>query len=294
MKRIFLFFVALIIAVPGWAGMPDSSIIRVWDDNGHGRNGVILKSYIPTDADTAMKAVVVCPGGSYFWLAKVDEGEKVGEWLCNNGIAAFVLTYRVAGKFNFVTDLRALFNGNRYPDMLEDAQRSIQIVRDIAPQYGIDRQAVGIMGFSAGGHLSLLSEEIDSADSLGRYSKPDFAGMLYPVVTMSDPAIVHKRSRRGLLGIMSANKKMQDSLSLEKHVPDDCCPVFLLHCEDDPVVDFRNSVVLDSALTVGNVSHRFVKASCGGHGFGLKDVEKDGETYRWTDDFLLWLEGLKK
>lgn len=292
MKRFAKSLIAVLIAVPGWAAVQESDVIRVWDDSGRGKGKVCLKAYVPPEGSRTGKAVIVCPGGSYFWLAEVDEGEKVGELLCDRGVAAFVLSYRVAGKFNFVTDFRALFNGNRYPDMLDDAQRAIRIVRNMAPRYGIDGNGIGIMGFSAGGHLAMLSEEIACRDSSGVRSNPDFVAMIYPVVTMSDPAIVHKRSRRGLLGSMAGNKTIQDSLSLEKHVPADCCPVFILHCEDDPVVDFRNSAVLDSVLTAGNIRHEFVSASAGGHGFGIKEVEKDGKSHSWIDDFLSWLRKL--
>lgn len=281
LRRLLPILAILFFILPAGAEESSGRLIKVWEENNHGKNKVFLRAYIPDDGNKDKKAVIICPGGSYFWLAEIDEGEKVGELLCSRGIAAFVLSYRVAGKFNFITDFR-LFGGNQYPSMLEDTELSLQIVRSLSDDYGIDEDGIGIMGFSAGGHLAMLTEESGA--------KPAFVAMFYPVVTLSDSKIVHKRSRRGILGTMSGNKKMRDSLSLEKNVPNDCCPVFLLHCEDDTVVDFNNSVALDSALAEKGIPHKFIRASRGGHGFGTGEIEVDGKSYSWIDDFTLWLQ----
>lgn len=291
LRRIFLLVLVVLTALPVRAAMPSDLAIKVWEDNALGKGKVVLKPYIPSGTPTGRPAIIICPGGSYFWLAEENEGEKVAEALCERGIAAFVLTYRVAGKFNFITDFRPLFGGNRYPSMLEDAKRSIQIVKSMALSYGIDEHRIGMMGFSAGGHLAMLSEEIDnvSADDDGVSPKPDFVALIYPVVSLSDPEIVHRRSRRGILCGKSGNRSMRDSLSLEKNVPTDCCPVFLLHCEDDPVVNFNNAVALDSVLTSKGISHKFIRASRGGHGFGISEIEAGDRKFHWLDDFILWL-----
>lgn len=102
-------------------------------------------------------AVIVCPGGSYFWLDKKTEGVGVAKWLQSNGISAFVLEYRVGGVAGFITHYRLLSRGNRYPDMLQDVQRSIQLVRNNAIKYRINPNKLGVMGFSAGGHLTIMS-----------------------------------------------------------------------------------------------------------------------------------------
>ena len=260
--------------------------IPLWKEKGHGKAKVSLSAYIPKDGNDAKKAVIICPGGSYFWLDKENEGEKMAENLCRKGIAAFVLTYRVAGGFNFVTDFRFLYGGNVFPAMLEDARCAISEVRGNAASYGINPKAVGIMGFSAGGHLAMLTAEMKSEHT------PDFVAAIYPVVTMSDKKCVHRRSRRGIMGTRAGDRQLQNLLSMEKNVPHDCCPVFLLSCEDDKVVDCRNAVLLDSALTERRAPHKYISLPCGGHGFGVKTVGKGADSFDWTASFADWTVSL--
>ena len=104
---------------------------------------------------------------------------------------------------------------------------------------------------------------------------------------------VHKRSRRGLLGdSRTGNEALRDSLSLERHVPTDCPPVFLVNCVDDPVVDYRNSVLLDSALTAAGVNHRYVQFHTGGHGFGASERKGTAECRQWKGMFLEWIKSI--
>ena len=126
--------------------------------------------------------------------------------------------------------------------------------------------------------------------SKGRY--PDFIAAVYPVVSMSHPDS-HKRSRRALLGEYRKNDvRMRDSLSVEKHVPRDCPPVFLVNCKDDPVVKFHNSEMLDSALTAQGVAHRYIQYQTGGHGFGVSVRKGTEECRAWKEEFLKWLRQL--
>ena len=274
--------------------------IKIWDKHGKGRNSAVITAY-PSDADTAATAVIVCPGGSYFWLDKKNEGHDVAKWLNSKGLAAFVLEYRVAGKINFPCPLRFLYDGNRFPRMLEDIQRAISLVRSAAEEYGVNPSRVGVMGFSAGGHLAMLSAEFNSDEYLlsEGYSvnvplRPDFVVPIYPVVTMSDKRYVHKRSRRGLLGdTQMYNEALRDSLSLEKHIPDDCCPVFLVNSIDDKVVDYHNSVILDQALSEKGIPHEYYQFPSGGHGFGIKEIEYEGEIFDWKPLFLKWLSKIR-
>lgn len=155
----------------------------------------------------ACPAVIVCPGGSYFWLDREAEGRKVGEWLSRNGIAAFVLEYRTAGFFEFISHSRLIRRGNRFPDMLCDVQRALQLVREQSGSRCVDPGKVGVMGFSAGGHLALSSGVFFDTDYLSLSGvapsvsvRPDFVAALYPVVTMTDERYMHRRSRRGLAG----------------------------------------------------------------------------------------------
>ena len=120
--------------------------------------------------------------------------------------------------------------------------------------------------------------------------RPAFVASIYPVVTMQEP-YVHKRSRRGLLGdSRCGSRKMKDSLSLEMHIPDDCPPTFIINCADDPVVDYRNSMMLDSALNAKGVEHRYIQYATGKHGFGVSDWYGSPECREWKNEFLDWLK----
>jgi len=119
-----------------------------------------------------------------------------------------------------------------------------------------------------------------------------FIAAIYPVVSMSHP-VSHKRSRRALLGeYRKYSRRMRDSLSIEKHVPRECPPVFLVNCKDDPVVKYRNSELLDSALTAQGISHRYIQYSTGGHGFGASATKGTAECRAWKEEFLRWLDPL--
>jgi len=245
-----------------------------------------LTAYLPEGLPKA--AVVVCPGGSYFWLDKEGEGSLVAEWLVSEGIAAYVLHYRTGGWWNFAFHTRALFGGHRHPDMISDLQGAIRQVR---AQFD---GPVGAMGFSAGGHLVMSAGEFFHTDFTGKADgidlRPDFVAPIYPVVSMREPC-THKRSRRGLLGEgRTGEQALRDSLSLELHVRPDTPPVFLLRCDDDPVVDPKNSDLLDAALTEKGVPHRYVRYHQGGHGFGADKEKFTEETARWQAEFLDWIE----
>ncbi len=231
--------------------------------------------------DKPMAAVVVCPGGSYSWLDYQVEGVEVAQWLQAHGIAAYVLRYRVQGWWAWATHYRLIFRGHRYPDPLRDAEAALDWLHDNADSLVIDPSRIGIMGFSAGGHLSMLSTYT---------RRPAFVAPIYPVVTMRQDCC-HKRSRRALLGEYGQHRQaMRDSLSLEEHVRTDCPPVFLVNCVDDPIVDYRNSELLDSALTANGIAHRYIQYRTGGHGFGMSDTKGTPECRPWKEEFLKWLK----
>ena len=232
-------------------------------------------------------AVIICPGGSYFWHDMKNEGQLVAEWLRENGISAFVLKYRTAGTPAFVLRYRHLFRGVRYPDALNDLSQALMIVRCKSKELGIDPRKVGAMGFSAGGHLVMTGAEL-----LPRAERPSFVAAIYPVVTMTEEC-VHKRSRRALLGDNKKNNKaLKQLLSLEQNVPDDCPPVFLVNCMDDPTVHYHNSELLDSALSHKNIPHTYIQYKTGGHGFGASDVKGTTESRQWKDEFIKWIKTL--
>lgn len=280
---IIRFLLALLFPEP-------ANVEHIWEGTPVPAYGVTLSSYIPS-GDGPFDAVIVCPGGSYYWLDRENEGHRVARWLCSEGLAAFVLEYRTAGVPDFITAYRYILRGNRHPDMISDLQRSIDLVRG---KSGISR--VGAMGFSAGGHLVMSAGELYGTDfpalsgAPSRHSlKPDFVVPVYPVVTLSDERYVHRRSRRGLLGRWGQwSSAMRDSLSLERHVRADCPPVFLLNCVDDPIVDYHNSMLLDSALTASGVPHVYTLYPSGGHGFGAAGEKQDSSTSQWQESFIRW------
>ena len=258
--------------------------VNIWDGV-NGKRTVEMTPYIASGDGN--KAVIVCPGGSYFWHDMEAEGHSVGRWLQQNGISAFVLNYRAAGVFAFVTHYCYIFRGRRYPDALDDLHQSITYVKNHAAEYHINPDSIGAMGFSAGGHLVMSAAEL-----LPKSERPAFVVPVYPVVTLIEPC-VHKRSRRALLGDSRKNNRiLRDSLSLERHVPTDCPPVFLVNCQDDPIVKYHNSELLDSALTAQGVPHVYIQYKTGGHGFGATENKGTAECRQWKNAFLHWVTHL--
>ncbi len=282
-KRILLLY-SLVLSCNIIAQEP----IRLWEGTDVHAQKVIMTPYLASPETNTGTAVVVFPGGSYSWLDKTNEGVKVGQWLQNNGINAFVVHYRVASIAAYCLGYRVWGLGNKYPDMVDDAARALEYVYTHAEEWKIDTTKVGTMGFSAGGHLSLSAYVYNQTPY-----KPKFICMAYPVVTLSNKEYTHKRSRRGALGVWRQwNKEMQDSLSLEKHVPADCPPVFLFNCINDPIVDYQNSELLDAAFTNAGVKHTYIQYQTGEHGFGASEEKGTAEARAWKQSFLRWLETL--
>lgn len=285
-KNFFLLLWPLLLPLCVSAQADRPRRINIWQGTTVGKT-VVMTSYLAEGKGNA--AVIVCPGGSYLWHDMGGEGKDVGEWLQRNGISAFVLRYRTAGVGAFLTPYRYVFRGNRYPDALNDLLRAMQYVKAHSAELGVDASHVAAMGFSAGGHLVMSAAEL-----LPREQRPWFVVPVYPVVTMTE-ACVHRRSRRALLGDSRLrSRQLRDLLSLERHVPADCPPVFLVNCKDDPVVDCRNSELLDSALTRQQVPHRYIQYQTGGHGFGASDHKGTAECRQWKEEFMAWFRRLEE
>jgi acetyl esterase/lipase len=153
--------------------------------------------------------------------------------------------------------------------------------------------ALGVMGFSAGGHLVIMAGSFYKENYLEKIGiktnislRPDFVVPVYPVVSMQD-SLAHLRSKNNLLG-KNYTKEMMNKFSMELQIPDDMPPVFLVTAKDDPVVNYHNSVELDKALTNKNIKHEFLLYETGGHGYGMSE-ERGGETAKWNVFFKEWL-----
>ena len=246
--------------------------------------------YLADSASNTGIAVVVCPGGSYSWLDMKTEGVGVAEWLQSQGINAFVLKYHVANVAAYIIGYRVVGIGNRYPKMLTDVEDALHQVYEMADSSHIDTARIGVMGFSAGGHLTMMSYTHNRTAY-----KPHFLCPIYPVVTFCDERYAHRRSRRGALGVWGQfNQSKRDSLSIERHITPDCPPVFLVNCVDDPIVRYQNSELLDSALTANHISHRYLQYQTGGHGFGASQTKGTEECRQWKKEFLQWISSLNQ
>jgi len=250
-----------------------------------------LTAYLADSTNNTGIAVIVCPGGSYSWVKMSPaEAEETGQWLQSNGINAYVLKYRVATIAAYFFGFRVIGLGHKYPDMLTDVENALAYVYEHSQEDHLNPKMIGVMGFSAGGHLTMMSY----CHNRTQY-KPTFLCPIYPVVTMSHSQLSHKRSRRGALGVWGQfNHNMRDSLSIEKHIPTDCPPVFLVNCKDDPTVKYQNSELLDSALTANHIEHTYIQYQTGGHGFGASETKGTPESRQWKKTFLQWILNLKQ
>ena len=229
-------------------------------------------------------AVIVCPGGSYHHLGLYNEGYCSAKWFSENGITAFMLKYRTN---------ESLYN---HPAMLEDIQRAIQIVRENAAEFGIDASKVGVIGYSAGGHLVTMAgefgERFNELEKLGIETavslRPDFVMPIYPVVSMQDD-ISHKWSRRSLLG-KNQTQERKDLFSMELQVPDNMPPTYIVVCKDDNVVDYNNSLRLYDALLEKNINDCELHVyEWGKHGFGMLNGPFMKE-FKWNEPLLDWIK----
>lgn len=225
-------------------------------------------------------AVIILPGGGYSHLAIDKEGTKVAEWLNSLGIVAFVLKYRLPSD---------LIMTNKTVGPLQDAQEAMRIVRLNAAKWNIDPNKIGIMGFSAGGHLaSTLATHYDERvyETSSKISaRPDFSLLIYPVVSMEND-ITHKGSQTSLLG-SNPSAVLIDSFSNEKKVTAQTPTAFIVHATDDNAVLPENSINYYLALKKNGVTSELHLYEKGGHGFGLgvKDTSKF-----WTRDCEEWLK----
>jgi acetyl esterase/lipase len=236
--------------------------------------------YQPQARDTKQAAVIILPGGSYRGLSIVKEGRDVARAFNELGVTAFVLKYRTPSE-------RSMVDRTRGP--LQDAQQAIRLVRDRADEWRIDRNRVGVVGFSAGGHLAATTGTQFDQPVLNEWRaanlRPDFLVLIYPVISFSDE-LAHQGSREQLLGAAPAAdliKRYSNELNVTARTP----PTFLVHAADDTTVAVGNSMRFAEALQAQHVAVELLVYPAGGHGFGLNNATTRD---RWFDRCAQWLE----
>ena len=260
--------------------------IPLWDRGAPGAFGTAdedtptITPYLAPAARAVGTAVIVCPGGGYQHLSMEKEGSDVAKWWNSLGVTAFVLKYRLGPKYH-------------HPIELGDAQRAIRMVRARAAEWNIRPDRVGIMGFSAGGHLASTagthfdSGKADASDAIDKQSsRPDFMALGYPVISFTEH--VHQGSKKMLLGD-NPDPKLVENLSNELQVTAETPPTFLFHTSNDRTVPVENSVMFYLALRKAGVPAEMHIYEDGPHGVGLAPTDETLST--WPARLADWMRG---
>ncbi len=261
--------------------------VLLWEQGAPGAKGDAdtdkpsIRVYRPAKEKANGTAVVICPGGGYGGLAISHEGTHVARWFRTFGVTAIVLKYRLGAKYH-------------HPIPLQDVSRAIRFVRANAKKYGIKPNRIGVMGFSAGGHLaSTVSTHFDAGDSKSKdlvnreSSRPDFSILCYPVIS-SKAGITHSGSMRNLLGT-NPDPKLLASLSNETQVTKETPTTFIFHTAEDPVVKVENSLGYFAALMKNKVPAEMHIYQNGPHGVGLASGDPINST--WKGRLRDWMKG---
>jgi acetyl esterase/lipase len=287
MKHILLGIVAVGIALAQQAPLPiqDMQVLPLWSGPAPGAQGTAdtdipkMTAWLPRTTPEGMTAVIVLPGGGYRNLAMNHEGRQVANYLNSVGIAAFVLQYRLGPRYH-------------HPVELEDAQRAIRMVRSHATEWHIAQDHIGVMGFSAGGHLAATasthfnSGQPGAADIVDRVSsRPDFSILGYPVISMTEPW-THQGSKTSLLG-ENPSSELARSLSADLAVTAQTPPTFIFQTNADTTVPAENSVYYYLALRKAGVSAEMHIFENGPHGVGL--AMDDPALNEWPKLLMTWL-----
>jgi acetyl esterase/lipase len=239
-----------------------------------------LTLFLPPKEKATGVAVIICPGGGYTNLAMGYEGTDVALHFNQSGIAAFVLKYRIPDTSTMV---------NKKIGPLQDAQRAIQLVRSRAKEWNIDPARIGIMGFSAGGHLAATAGTHFQKNYISNPNqislRPDFMILIYPVISFRKP-IAHMGSANNLVGPDPSPESLAE-FSNEEHVTRQTPPAFLVHAKDDDAVPFENSALFVKACELHHVPVEVYYYEKGGHGFGMTNRTS---TRLWMDFCIGWLE----
>lgn len=248
------------------------------------KNSPALFSYIPTDIKHN-KIFLILPGGGYHHLAMDHEGHQVAKRLSDLGYCAFVLKYRLPSAKQQLDKRIA---------PIQDAQRALVVIKEKMKATKIKEPMVGVMGFSAGGHLaSTLSThygmDYHNTNLSSKLLRPDFSVLVYPVISMED-GVTHNGSKISLIG---PEVKEEDLMrfSNDKQITKDTPPAFLIHAKDDLAVPIENSLRYQNALNSFKIPNHLFTYEVGGHGFGMHNKKEPKE---WFDMMLKWVDKLKK
>jgi acetyl esterase/lipase len=238
-----------------------------------------INIFLPAKESATGEAVIIFPGGGYGILAIGHEGYDVAKRFNEMGIAAFVVKYRLPDDSIMV---------DKKIGPLQDAQRAIQIVRENATKWNIKPTKIGIMGFSAGGHLAATAgthfQKAYISNPNRTSLRPDFMILVYPVISFSD-SLGHSGSRNNLIG-KDADDKLVKEYSNELHVTDKTPRTFLIHAKDDKGVPFANSTVFAEQLKKHKVPVEIYLYPAGGHGFGMNNPTSN---VKWMDLVEKWI-----
>ena len=265
--------------------IPNSKESNIKEDEHSGMfSGVTnptLQIFLPEKDKSTGAAVVICPGGGYSVVVYQAEGVKTAEEFVKNGIAAFVLKYRLPDDSTMI---------DKKIGPLQDAQQAIKIVRENAAKWRIDINKIGIMGFSAGGHLASTEathyKKAVIVNSDNTNLRPDFQILVYPVISMQD-SLTHQGSRTNLLG-EHPSKEIIDEYSNELQVDENTPPAYITQAGDDKVVDVDNSIVYWEALRHHDVPAELHIYPKGNHGFVLRQP-----TEEWMELIFKWMRNSK-
>jgi acetyl esterase/lipase len=303
MRSLKSLFVILFFTTMAINGYGQNTILKVWPDGVPGSmrsetyfeestmTGEIVSRYtkvtvpsltvfLPPVEKANGTAVLICPGGGYGVLAFDHEGFAIARWLNDNGIAGIILKYRLPSDF---------IMRNKSIGPLQDAQEAIRIIRRNASQWKITQNRIGVIGFSAGGHLaSTLSTHFDekvyeTKDTTS--ARPDFSLLIYPVITF-DSSFTHAGSRRNLIGD-NPSEELIRHFSNELKITGRTPHAFLVHSSDDKAVPVKNSLVYYEGLVKNNIAAEMHIFQKGGHGYGLAIGR--GTESAWPDLCLRWL-----
>lgn len=241
-----------------------------------------IAAYLPNVPNGSV--VLICPGGGYTNLSYDLEGVEIAQWLNSKGFTAFILKYRLPAEGHI--------NGSNVP--LMDAQRAMRLIRSNAKEWQIDSAKIGVIGFSAGGHLASslgtlydkkVYDQIEKTDQIS--ARPDFMILIYPVISMED-SLTHKGSKKRLLG-KSPDKSAVRNYSTNLQITPNTPPTFIVHANDDKTVVPENSLLFYNALNASGVSAELHIFQQGGHGFGIRKAK--GPLSNWTmlcEKWLAW------